>query len=103
MISGEVYDEDGNATDLGRNGCAAVAELHAELIEELLCTLTRNKFSFCLLQAIIQRIIKQQIKLRLQTSNQLLLLLQHRHALAILMFILLLLLQIVLCLTDLSL
>lgn len=36
VISGEVYDEDGNATDLGRNGCAAVAELHAELIEELL-------------------------------------------------------------------
>lgn len=36
VISGEVFDEDGNATDLGRNGCAAVAEKHAELIEELL-------------------------------------------------------------------
>lgn len=36
VISGEVYDEDGNATDLGRNGCAAVAERHAELIEEKL-------------------------------------------------------------------
>lgn len=36
VISGLVYDEDGNATDLGRNGCAAVAERHAELIEELL-------------------------------------------------------------------
>lgn len=36
VLSGEVYDEDGNATDLGRNGCAAVAEMHAELIEELL-------------------------------------------------------------------
>lgn len=36
VVSGEVYDEDGNATDLGRNGCAAVSEMHAELIEELL-------------------------------------------------------------------
>lgn len=36
VISGEVYDEDGKATDLGRNGCAAVSEMHAELIEELL-------------------------------------------------------------------
>lgn len=36
VVSGEIYDEDGNATDLGRNGCAAVAEQHAELIEELL-------------------------------------------------------------------
>lgn len=36
VVSGMVYDEDGNATDLGRNGCAAVAEQHAELIEELL-------------------------------------------------------------------
>jgi hypothetical protein len=34
VISGEVYDEDGNATDLGRNGCAAVSEMHTELIEE---------------------------------------------------------------------
>jgi hypothetical protein len=36
VISGVVCDEDGNATDLGRNGCAAVAERHAELIEEKL-------------------------------------------------------------------
>ncbi|RJG10960.1 hypothetical protein D3879_14880 [Pseudomonas cavernicola] len=36
VVSGVIYDEDGNTADLGRNGCAAVAELHAELIEELL-------------------------------------------------------------------
>lgn len=36
VVSGEVYDENGVATDLGRNGCAAVAEQHAELIEGLL-------------------------------------------------------------------
>ena len=36
VASGIVFDEDGNDTDLGRNGCAAVADEHAELIEELL-------------------------------------------------------------------
>lgn len=34
VVSGLVYDEDGNAEDLGRNGCAAVAEQYAEDIEQ---------------------------------------------------------------------
>lgn len=38
VISGSVFDEDGNQTELGRNGCAAVADEHAERIEELLWT-----------------------------------------------------------------
>jgi len=38
ITSGSVFDEDGNETDLGRNGCAAVADEHAERIEELLWT-----------------------------------------------------------------
>lgn len=33
VISGLIYDEDGKAEDLGRNGCAAVAEKYAEDIE----------------------------------------------------------------------
>lgn len=36
VVSGKVFDEDGNESDIGRNGCAAVAEMHAELIEEML-------------------------------------------------------------------
>ena len=36
ITSGTVFDEDGNQTELGRNGCAAVADEHAERIEELL-------------------------------------------------------------------
>lgn len=38
VVSGLVYDEDGNAEDLGRNGCAAVAEQYAEDIEQELWT-----------------------------------------------------------------
>lgn len=33
VVSGLVYDEEGNAEDLGRNGCASVAEMFAEEIE----------------------------------------------------------------------
>lgn len=33
VISGQIYDEEGNAEDLGRNGCASVAEMYAEDIE----------------------------------------------------------------------
>lgn len=33
VVSGLVYDEEGNAEDLGRNGCASVAEMFAEDIE----------------------------------------------------------------------
>lgn len=36
VVSGVVTDEDGTETDLGRNGCAALAEQYAELIERLL-------------------------------------------------------------------
>lgn len=36
VTSGIVFDEDGNDTDLGRNGCAAVADEHAERIEDRL-------------------------------------------------------------------
>ena len=36
VVSGVEYDEDGNETELGRNGCAAVAEQYAEEIEEKL-------------------------------------------------------------------
>ena len=36
ITSGTVFDEDGNETDLGRNGCAAVADEHAERIEDRL-------------------------------------------------------------------
>ena len=37
VVSGLVYDEDGeNPQDLGRNGCAAVAEQYAEEIEQKL-------------------------------------------------------------------
>lgn len=38
ITSGTAFDEDGNQTELGRNGCAAVADEHAERIEELLWT-----------------------------------------------------------------
>lgn len=34
VVSGIVYDEQGSAEDLGRNGCAALAESYAEYIEE---------------------------------------------------------------------
>lgn len=34
VVSAQVYDENGKATELGRNGCAALAEQYAELIEE---------------------------------------------------------------------
>ena len=33
VVSGLVYDERGQASDLGRNGCAAIAERYAEFIE----------------------------------------------------------------------
>lgn len=36
VVSGIAEDEDGNETDLGRNGCAAVAEQYAEEIEQKL-------------------------------------------------------------------
>lgn len=43
VISGSVFDEDGNETELGRNGCAGVAEQYAEDIEERLWTLIEKK------------------------------------------------------------
>lgn len=33
-VSGEWFDPDGKAHDLGRNGCAEVADRYAEFIEE---------------------------------------------------------------------
>ncbi|MCY1557797.1 hypothetical protein D9M68_946770 [compost metagenome] len=37
VVSGLIYDENGdNPQELGRNGCASVAELYAEEIEEQL-------------------------------------------------------------------
>jgi len=36
IVSGNTYDDDGIPLDLGKNGCAAVAERLAEEIEELL-------------------------------------------------------------------
>lgn len=36
VVSGTEEDEDGNETDLSRNGCAAVAEQYAEEIEQKL-------------------------------------------------------------------
>lgn len=36
VVSGVIEDEDGNEEDLGRNGCAAVAEQYAEEIEQKL-------------------------------------------------------------------
>ena len=36
IVSGYTYDEDGNPENLGKNGCAAVADRLAEEIEELL-------------------------------------------------------------------
>lgn len=36
ITSGTVFDEDGNQAELGRNGCAAVADEHAERIEDRL-------------------------------------------------------------------
>jgi hypothetical protein len=36
VISGSVFDEDGNETELDVNGCAAVADEHAERIEDRL-------------------------------------------------------------------
>lgn len=36
VISGSVFDEDGNETELDLNGCAAVADEHAERIEDRL-------------------------------------------------------------------
>jgi len=43
VISGSVFDEDGNETELGRNGCAGVAEQYAEDIEDRLWTLIEEK------------------------------------------------------------
>ncbi|MDH0157322.1 hypothetical protein [Stutzerimonas stutzeri] len=43
VISGSVFDEDGNETELGRNGCAGVAEQYAEDIEDRLWTLIEKK------------------------------------------------------------
>ena len=34
VVSAQVYDEHGEAIELGRNGCAALAEQYGELIEE---------------------------------------------------------------------
>lgn len=34
VVSGVVYDELGQASDLGRNGCAVLAERYGEYIEE---------------------------------------------------------------------
>lgn len=34
VVSGVAYDECGNGSDLGRNGCAEIAERYAEQIEE---------------------------------------------------------------------
>lgn len=36
VVSGNTYDDEGNPVDLGKNGCAAVAEKYAEEIEEQL-------------------------------------------------------------------
>lgn len=36
VVSGQVYDENGVATEAGRNACAALAEQYSELIEEAL-------------------------------------------------------------------
>lgn len=36
VVSGQVYDENGVATDAGRNACAALAEQYSELIEDAL-------------------------------------------------------------------
>lgn len=43
VVSGSVFDEDGNETELGRNGCAGVAEQYAEDIEDRLWTLIEKK------------------------------------------------------------
>lgn len=43
VISGSVFDEDGNETELGRNGCAGVAEQYAEDIKDRLWTLIDKK------------------------------------------------------------
>lgn len=43
VISGSSFDEDGNETELGRNGCAAVAEQYAEDIEDRLWSLIDKK------------------------------------------------------------
>jgi len=43
ITSGSVFDEDGNETELGRNGCAGVAEQYAEDIEDRLWTLIEKK------------------------------------------------------------
>ena len=34
VLSAQVHDENGEAIELGRNGCAALAEQYSELIEE---------------------------------------------------------------------
>jgi len=36
VVSGRSFDEEGKVTELGANGCAAAADLHAEYIEEQL-------------------------------------------------------------------
>jgi len=36
IVSGNTYDDDGNPADLGKTGCAAVAEKFSEEIEEQL-------------------------------------------------------------------
>jgi hypothetical protein len=36
VVSGVVYDEQGQASELGLNGCSALAERYAEYIEEQL-------------------------------------------------------------------
>lgn len=43
ITSGSVFDEDGNETELDLNGCAAVADEHAERIEDRLWNLIDAK------------------------------------------------------------
>ena len=43
VVSGIAEDEDGNETDLGQNGCAAVAEQYAEEIEDALWNQLENE------------------------------------------------------------
>jgi hypothetical protein len=43
VVSGQVYDESGVASDAGRNACAALAEKYAELIEQQLWRLIETE------------------------------------------------------------
>lgn len=43
LESGQVYDEDGAASDAGRNACAALAEKYAEYIEQQLWRLIETE------------------------------------------------------------